>query len=50
MLARLIKAVRRRYPIAAVVGHCHIAPTRKTDPGPAFDWPRLARLLQPRAR
>ncbi len=24
-----------------VVGHCHIAPGRKTDPGPAFDWSRL---------
>jgi len=25
-----------------VVGHCHISPERKTDPGPAFDWVRLA--------
>ena len=23
-----------------IVGHCHIAPGRKTDPGPAFDWSR----------
>lgn len=28
-----------------VVGHEHISPGRKTDPGPAFDWPRLERLL-----
>lgn len=41
-LARLCLDVRRHYPIAAVVGHEHIAPGRKIDPGPGFDWPRLA--------
>ena len=44
-LARLVKAIRRRYPVDHVVGHYHIAPGRKTDPGPAFDWARLRRLL-----
>ncbi len=28
-----------------IVGHCHIAPERKTDPGPHFDWTRLRRRL-----
>lgn len=50
MLARLIRALRRACPIDDIVGHCDIAPARKTDPGPAFDWARLRRLLAPRSR
>lgn len=43
-LAALLRALKRRYPLEAAVGHSDIAPGRKTDPGPAFDWDRLARL------
>ena len=48
MLARLLRVLRRRYPIDDIAGHSDIAPARKTDPGPAFDWARMHRLLAPR--
>jgi AmpD protein len=40
-LAALVQALCGSYPIAALAGHEHIAPGRKTDPGPCFDWARL---------
>lgn len=37
-LVELVAALMRRYPIRDIVGHCDVAPGRKTDPGPCFDW------------
>ncbi|RZI68597.1 1,6-anhydro-N-acetylmuramyl-L-alanine amidase AmpD [Variovorax guangxiensis] len=40
-LASLCPAIAKRYAIAFIAGHEHIAPGRKIDPGPGFFWPRL---------
>jgi N-acetyl-anhydromuramoyl-L-alanine amidase len=44
-LIRLMHSLRIRYPLTEVIGHEHVAPSRKADPGARFEWPRLARAF-----
>jgi N-acetyl-anhydromuramoyl-L-alanine amidase len=44
-LAQLCLALKSNYPIAHVVGHEHIAPGRKADPGTGFDWALLQKTV-----
>lgn len=45
VLTRLCHHLAQRYPVAHIAGHEHIAPGRKQDPGPGFDWRRLQQQL-----
>ena len=44
-LSRLCRQLQARYPVVHIAGHEHIAPGRKQDPGPGFDWARLQHEL-----
>lgn len=44
-LAALCQALRQALPIRHIAGHEHVAPGRKCDPGPGFDWKRLHQNL-----
>ena len=47
-LAELTNTLITHYPALTpdrIVGHCDIAPGRKTDPGDSFDWQRFKGLL-----
>jgi AmpD protein len=49
-LVRLCQAIGLQYPVRYIAGHEHIAPGRKQDPGPGFDWQGLHRHLAGNAR
>ena len=44
-LCTLCAALMSQYPVVHIAGHEHIAPGRKHDPGPGFDWQELTRCL-----
>lgn len=48
VLSEVASVLIRQYSISPrdIVGHCDIAPKRKTDPGPSFDWEYFQKTLE----
>lgn len=45
-LVRLLRALARIHELTDVVGHEHIAPGRKADPGSGFDWSKIEKVIR----
>ncbi|MEY8193237.1 MAG: N-acetylmuramoyl-L-alanine amidase, partial [Cycloclasticus sp.] len=47
-LGRCCRSLIQHYPLISpthIVGHCDVAPGRKTDPGTSFNWEKFRALL-----
>ena len=45
-LQELIQSIVNHYPVKGIAGHSDIAPSRKTDPGPFFEWDKIKSVFK----